>query len=1177
MNYNNSLNENRDLLIAALNKNQVAFAQIAKIAETVSSGTLKLRLNETGKSVIMEYLNKKITIDLNRLKIDGVKYLNDLLVDDIAVKDDINYLNEMITRIEQELTNKADKEHEHVLADIVDYKPYDDSELREMINTKPTITSYSTMDDMIKDWNNIPDNSIAVTAQGADQWSATFTYKWGKWRALNLTIPKDEKDYLWTRFIGSANTPWEKDSGWRKIPVLTKENVLVCNNVKADNNERLTLTEEGIKTLNEIKADIEHVHYLNEIVDYKPYDDSEVRGLINNCLTKNDEQHELPNVNKTVDVKSELYFGVDGLISCEHVDNGVDNEIIITWSDESVSGSISYIKIDDESLDKEVDFDMNTLSEENEYFSVKGPHQLIVNNAFKNKIEFRVTANTSDKQSVVDYTITKTSGYDITPIKNKVPSIKYVHDYIAQTINNLEDVDEQIFAALGNYSTLGHKHTISDVEDYKPYDDSEVRELVNKRLQFTSYSTLADVKTDWNNIPNYSLIFTHDGPEQYMNTLIIRGESQHRSLILGMPKVEKNYTWIKFQGYDSTPWKEESAWRKIPVLDTSSNIVCNNVKADNETRLKAVENNKADKTHTHSISEIIEYEPYDDSVLRELVATKADAEHTHTIAEIVDYEPYDDSVLKDWVISKADKNHTHNISDITNLQSSLNSKLNTSEFNKINQHIKTYKMRSDYRRNNAGDGKEIVYQTLCYVKNNFTTYKGFMAKFELNVAATNNGEQTVFESSEVFIGHVMEWDNGKTPIGISSCYRKIGLTDRSLGIGLVDVNGDNTVYRIDLLVYHHHSNYYRLNFNVICEVDTKIMLYSNAECSTELSITGASIDSSFTSLSDYSSYQSYALSDTPHAPKVHTHTLTDITDYEPYDDTEVRSLIDTKSDIGHTHTISEITDYEDRIYNGPVKKTNVVYNITYKGSLNDKKGGEVSIDETLNTPIITFAKTNIPSLVNVYKDGLIIASIANYTVSGPNASWFYVIDKFTIQYTRDDENYDDTLIFKSTTSSGNFEDSYNISKSTQTTYTTKWNDNRYIPTTSYIRDWLYPVGSIYTSMNDVDPAHLFGGTWTQITDRFLYCANSSKQTGGNKKINIDQLPWHQHEILNKYDDFNYNHGVSSNDVSITTNSIPNDVGSGQGSYTRTTMTQGTGANADYMPPYITIYAWYRTA
>ena len=72
MNYNNSLNENRDLLIAALNKNQVAFAQIAKIAETVSSGTLKLRLNETGKSVIMEYLNKKITIDLNRLKIDGV-------------------------------------------------------------------------------------------------------------------------------------------------------------------------------------------------------------------------------------------------------------------------------------------------------------------------------------------------------------------------------------------------------------------------------------------------------------------------------------------------------------------------------------------------------------------------------------------------------------------------------------------------------------------------------------------------------------------------------------------------------------------------------------------------------------------------------------------------------------------------------------------------------------------------------------------------------------------------------------------------------------------------------------------------------------------------------------------------------------------------------------------------
>ncbi|KAI5492279.1 keratin-associated protein family, partial [Trichomonas vaginalis G3] len=43
---------------------------------------------------------------------------------------------------------------------------------------------------------------------------------------------------------------------------------------------------------------------------------------------------------------------------------------------------------------------------------------------------------------------------------------------------------------------------------------------------------------------------------------------------------------------------------------------------------------------------------------------------------------------------------------------------------------------------------------------------------------------------------------------------------------------------------------------------------------------------------------------------------------------------------------------------------------------------------------------------------------------------------------------------------------------------------------------LYPVGSIYTSMNSTNPASVLGfGTWQQIVDKFLYCANSSKQTG----------------------------------------------------------------------------------
>ena len=47
-----------------------------------------------------------------------------------------------------------------------------------------------------------------------------------------------------------------------------------------------------------------------------------------------------------------------------------------------------------------------------------------------------------------------------------------------------------------------------------------------------------------------------------------------------------------------------------------------------------------------------------------------------------------------------------------------------------------------------------------------------------------------------------------------------------------------------------------------------------------------------------------------------------------------------------------------------------------------------------------------------------------------------------------------------------------------------------------IGNFIYPVGALYLSFSNTSPASLFGGTWTQITNRFIWCANGSGSTGG---------------------------------------------------------------------------------
>ena len=66
-------------------------------------------------------------------------------------------------------------------------------------------------------------------------------------------------------------------------------------------------------------------------------------------------------------------------------------------------------------------------------------------------------------------------------------------------------------------------------------------------------------------------------------------------------------------------------------------------------------------------------------------------------------------------------------------------------------------------------------------------------------------------------------------------------------------------------------------------------------------------------------------------------------------------------------------------------------------------------------------------------------------------------------------------------------------------------------------DMIYPVGSVYISVIDTNPSTIFGGTWAQITGKFLLACDTTYtngSTGGsaNTTLEVANLPSHTHSV-----------------------------------------------------------------
>lgn len=118
-------------------------------------------------------------------------------------------------------------------------------------------------------------------------------------------------------------------------------------------------------------------------------------------------------------------------------------------------------------------------------------------------------------------------------------------------------------------------------------------------------------------------------------------------------------------------------------------------------------------------------------------------------------------------------------------------------------------------------------------------------------------------------------------------------------------------------------------------------------------------------------------------------------------------------------------------------------------------------------------------------------------------------------------------------------------------------------------NFVYPVGSIYMSANNVSPQVFLGGTWQQIQGQFLLAASSSYpagSTGGEAEHTLTN------EELPKYTNGQvYSGNTNANNVSSWL-SVPEGTDMAYGA-----LSLGGGQAHNNMPPYLAVYMWQRTA
>lgn len=137
-------------------------------------------------------------------------------------------------------------------------------------------------------------------------------------------------------------------------------------------------------------------------------------------------------------------------------------------------------------------------------------------------------------------------------------------------------------------------------------------------------------------------------------------------------------------------------------------------------------------------------------------------------------------------------------------------------------------------------------------------------------------------------------------------------------------------------------------------------------------------------------------------------------------------------------------------------------------------------------------------------------------------------------------------------------------------------DNKINATMDNILKYVYPIGSIYLSINDTDPATLFGGNWERFSYGRCLVGVDENQTefetvlksGGFKThtLTVDQMPGHTHGITS---------WLTNNPLGGVDRSLMYGMPSTTATYSYVTNATGGGSAHNNLQPYLTCYMWRR--